>query len=444
MSASWRCCCCRPCGPWPLDHFGEFLASDEFLVRGLGSRTRVSGIGAPVIAVAKGAEASLTGALPLTVVLQLEGGGLRDLGPAPCRATLHVFSPLTMKYPVAGRRQVPLEADYSAPLSYTLNQSQIWDLGMRNFLNSPFQKLGKIHLGQPFQPDKIPVLFVHGTMSSYVTWTEMWNTLQGDEFFRRHYQAWFYLYDSGKPLMYSARELEQAVAAQIKALDPEGRNPRLRELVVVGHSQGGLLTKMLVLDTGDTMVRAFTGKTLAELKLSAHTKAEIRNLTVFTPRPEVRRVVFICTPHRGSYMASSLARRVARKMISLSVWIAQSTTEIARATASLQLSTDWKYTPQTTSIDGMSPHNPALSAIAKLPLAPGVRGNSIIAVADLAHPENSGDGVVRYASAHLDGLESEFLVQDEHSCLGNPLVIEEVRRILHQHWEACSAAPGPP
>ncbi len=83
-----------------------------------------------------------------------------------------------------------------------------------------------------------------------------------------------------------------------------------------------------------------------------------------------------------------------------------------------------------TSADGMSPDNPLINTLAEIPLAPGVKGHSIIAVQNDGDPKLGDDGVVKYTSAHIEGVESEFIVRNDHSAQQNPLAIDEVRRIL--------------
>jgi hypothetical protein len=102
-----------------------------------------------------------------------------------------------------------------------------------------------------------------------------------------------------------------------------------------------------------------------------------------------------------------------------------------------------------TSIDGMSADNPLLKALVTLPTAPGISAHSIIAVKPGMDITTGNDGVVEYQSAHIDGVESEFIVRDQHSCQSHPFVIEEVRRILLKHiginnaWQApAETVPG--
>ena len=59
------------------------------------------------------------------------------------------------------------------------------------------------------------------------------------------------MYGSGNALPISAAELRDALTATIQKLDPQGTNALLRQMVVIGHSQGGLLTKLTATSTGD-------------------------------------------------------------------------------------------------------------------------------------------------------------------------------------------------
>jgi len=66
-------------------------------------------------------------------------------------------------------------------------------------------------------------------------------------------------------------------------------------------------------------------------------------------------------------------------------------------------------------------------------VGPLITGHSIIAIDGNDTPPAGDDGVVKYTSAHVDYVESEFIVRSGHSCQSHPLVIEEVRRILLEH-----------
>jgi len=260
----------------------------------------------------------------------------------------------------------------------------------------------------------------------------MANTLFADPILRRHCQFWFYFYDSGKALGFSAQEFRETLSRRVAELDPKEQNKALRNMVIIGHSQGGLLTKLAAVDTGDRIIRDVTGKGLSELDLTNEQRELIRQRTIFKSLPFVHRVVFISTPHRGTFLAGDLVRNLVRRLVSLPVDIVKQTVILGQALAAAEVPEEWR-TGSRTSIDSMSPKNPALLVLADIPLAPGIKGHSIIAVLGDGDPKEGNDGVVEYKSAHVDYVESEFIVKSGHSCQSHPLTIEEVRRILLEH-----------
>ena len=83
-----------------------------------------------------------------------------------------------------------------------------------------------------------------------------------------------------------------------------------------------------------------------------------------------------------------------------------------------------------TSLDNMRPGSPFLQKLSQLPIDPHVTAHSIVAVTCDGPLDEGGDGVVKYESAHIDGVESELIVRSSHSAQANPETINEVKRIL--------------
>jgi pimeloyl-ACP methyl ester carboxylesterase len=332
-------------------------------------------------------------------------------------------------------KKVPLENDLSAQLAYSLNQPFFWDIGQLQFLKGPVIKSGVFPI-QPYSPGRIPVVFVHGTFSSPVWWAEMFNTLRADPVLWAKYQFWFYLYDSGKPTALSAVEFRESVSKMVETLDPGSRDTALKKMVVVGHSQGGLLTKLTAVETGDTLIRAITQKGLNELDLNASERSTIERYLVFSPLPFVSRVVFISTPHRGSYLSKHWVRDIVRKIVSLPLDVLTTTASIFLTAEKIGIAGMGEAGRLRTSLDAMSPNNPGLRALAEIGLAPGITGHSIISIDGDETPPDGDDGVVTYTSAHVDYVQSEFIARTGHSSQGHPSVIEEVRRILIEHLDS--------
>ena len=243
-----------------------------------------------------------------------------------------------------------------------------------------------------------------------------------------------YIYNSGNPVTYSAANLRDALTETVKDFDPEGKDPTLKQMVLIGHSQDGLLAKMCVTSSGDKLWSALSKKRLEDLSLSKKLNDELQRSLFFEPLPFVKSVVFMSTPHHGSFMASNLAARfisMPRKLVDIARHLGELHQKL-KMPAGVR-----RGVP--TSLDGMSPNNPVLLALADLPPAPGVTCHSIISVKGEGLPEDGDDGVVAYKSAHVDYAASELVVSGGHSCQENPAAIEEVRRILLEHLAAMNA-----
>jgi pimeloyl-ACP methyl ester carboxylesterase len=408
------------------------LLADQFRVRGLSVRNREAGVGTPLIAVLPVDPAlGMHRAVPATVLLRLHGS-LASLAAGRSAATLELYSPFDATEITINQARVPLETDLTTYRAYVLNQSTIWKLGILDFLAPAEHVPSQLILNQPYEPGRIPVVFVHGTFSSPVTWAEMANSLTADPVLCQHYQLWSFIYGSGNPLVQSIADLRSALTAQVQQLDPAGTNAALRQMVIIGHSQGGLLAKGTAIDTGDRLWRVFSTNRLEDLKISDADRAKLRRVLFLEPLPFVRRVVFIATPHRGSYLSGGFARRLAQRFVSLPGAMVSRRSDLLRLADG---SDAGKFLQGNlpTSLDGMSPQNPGLLAIAEIPVAPSVKAHSIIPVPGEGDYRQGRDGVVAYQSAHVDYVESEFIVRSKHSCLKQPATIEEVRRILHEH-----------
>lgn len=428
----------HPGFPWPLDQFSHFLVADHFVMRGLSVRNRQPGLGAPLIAVSQPDPGSkLSRAIPATVLLRLDGG-LAELAQGRMRGSLELYSPYETASVPVGTRDVPLETDTTISLAFALNQSFVWRLGTLQFLSDVERIPTGVYPMQPYRAGRVPVVFVHGTFSSPITWAEMVNTLAADPVLRQRCQFWYFIYNSGNPTAYSGVRLREALTAKVREFDPAGSDAALRQMVIIGHSQGGLVTKLTATDTGEKLLATFVKTNQAgEFQLPAAQLDILRGYACFQALPFVKRVVFISTPHRGSYTATGLARNLARRIVSLPGNVLRRTTDFAGLTENLDLPKELSGLP--TSIDSMSPKNPALLALADIPLAPGIKGHSIVAIEGDGDYREGKDGLVEYSSAHVDYVESEFIVRSPHSCQNKPECIEEVRRILHEHL---ATSPG--
>ena len=435
---------------WGNRRLKDFVPVGELEVIGLRNRYRSYGIGAPLAAATERVDASQPDdfvgpfvRVPLTAVLLLDRPRQQLTGPE-LNATLRLIAANTADTITIGTETVPLENDRTAAIATTLAANSMLENELTNFLGNATGVRGQTHLAarEPFQPGRIPVVFVHGTNSSPARWADMVNDLEADAWVRQHFQFWFFSYDSGNPIAYSSMLLRRALKKGIQIYDPEGRDPCLQHIIVIGHSQGGLLTKMTVIDSGDRFWRNVSDTPLDELHVSEDTRTLLREGMFVEPLPFVSRVIFVATPHRGSYLAGpELVRRLVQKLVSMPSTLLQAGTDLfSRDDVKPYL----KMQTLPTAIDNMSPSHPFIRTISEIPVAPGVHAHSIIAVDADGPLENGGDGVVKYVSAHIDGVESERVIRSPHSCQSNADTIDEVRRILRLHAAEVSCGSQSP
>jgi hypothetical protein len=432
---------------WAGWRLGDFLPAAYFEVRGLRNRYRFPGIGAPLVASLEeplgGAAAARRRAhilprlkVPVSGFLRIDDARAQ-LGAGRLEARLELFTQdEALKVEVEGKR-VPLEFETSSALAYTLEGPPVWWDEMRGFLYGgvlpritarPADQILFLH---PYRPGRIPVVLVHGTASSPVRWAELVNELESDRSITERYQLWLYRYDSGNPIGFSGGVFRQALAETLAELDPDGRDPALSQMVVIGHSQGGLLTKLTVVDSEDRFWKRLSRRSLDELDLEDEEREVLRRSAFFTPLPFVKRVVFVATPHRGSYLTLQRLGRWVASLVELPNGLSQLTIDlVARNQEALLIRS---LDRPATAIDNMTPRNPFLRTLLKLPIADGVHAHSIIAVDGYGPEADGADGVVQYRSAYLEQVDSTLVVRSGHSCQGNFATIEEIRRILREH-----------
>jgi pimeloyl-ACP methyl ester carboxylesterase len=421
----------------------DFVPVAEFEVRGLEPRYREAGIGAP-LAAAMDRDAAMEGAqrrvaaqmrVPATAFLRIERPRHAVMS-TEVRGRLELYTGDEVAAVEVGGRRVPLEYEVTSSLAYSLAGSRAWEFERKGFLAGdfrPFQDATADGLGMilPYQPGQIPVVFVHGTLSSPARWAGMVNELINDPDLYYRYQFWFFFYNTGNPILYSAAQLRSALRNTLLELDPEGRDPELQRMVLVGHSQGGLVVRLCVVDSGDRLWELVSDVPFDELDLRPETREILRESLFFEPVEGVRRVVYIATPHRGSYVAGWRISQLGSRMTSLPGNLVDAIGDLTASDAHGDAIRNLRVTPS--SVANMTPGHPLLEALAELPVADGVDAHSIVAVRGDGPVEEGKDGVVAYESAHLEGVASEKVVRSGHSTQAEPATINEVRRILLEH-----------
>lgn len=403
----------------------QFTAADQFDLKGsyVDKRTVREGLGAPLVAVGKAdnLEARRNFSMKriyygVTAIARFKGD----------RCEIGFEDPLSVEDVEMDGHRHPLAADYTVPLAVMLASNDPKKLEiMRVFRPANYAETARIVGLQPYDPNKTVVLVIHGLMDSQATWTPLINTLRGDPEIRKHYQFWFYSYPSGYPYPYSASILRRELDAI------EKRYPLRKPMVVVGHSMGGCISRLLITDPGDKLWNQAFGKPPEKVNLSPQNKKLYLDSLVFRSRPEVGRVIFIAAPLKGSDLANHWIGRFASRLVQGPSTLLNAGREAA---AFMHYGNgDLVVREIPNSVDTLSPNNRFVKAINAIPIKPGVPYHTIMGDRGKGGAPDCSDGVVPYWSSHMPGAASERVVPSGHSAHQNPEAIQEVGRILKLH-----------
>jgi pimeloyl-ACP methyl ester carboxylesterase len=408
----------------------DFLPADKFSVRGsyITKRIEKAGLGAPLVAIGREPNVDYREdfGLPRTyygVTGFIEFDGMN--------ARLSFLDPLNQETVRVGRATHSLAADFTVPLAVMLESAHPEKMAVPRLLRpEKYTETALIARLQPYDPNKTVVLVVHGLMSSPATWTAMINELRSDQAIRENFQFWFFSYPSGYPYPYAAALLRDELDAIQKKF------PLRKPMVVMGHSMGGCISRLLVTDSGQQLWNKLIGLPPEETNFSPSTQEILKKSLIFEARPDVGRVIFISAPLRGADMAKSLPGRVGSMLVQtprILRTVGQEVLQIVRFG-----SDDLKVKRLPNSIDTLAPNNRFVRAIDTLPIESHVPLHVIAGDRGKGGNRNQtkpvvSDGVVPFWSAYLPRAKSELIVDSDHGAHLHPGAIREVTRILNEH-----------
>lgn len=443
-------------GPWNAAEIERLEFVSDFEVEdGLTNQYHTYGLGVPLIAVRNKTVTPRMEekyyppglSFPVTAFLRLSNAPPRSDGCREC--LLELYDPLYASDLRLADRLVPLETDLSIPLAYFLDSPVFKDHDITTVgLLDPAKAQGikGLYMLEPFDSQRIPVVMVHGLWSSPTTWMEMFNDLRAFPEVRDKFQFWFYQYPTGQPFWVSAMQMREALAEVRQTVDPHNQTHVMEQMVLVGHSMGGLVSRLQTIESGDDFWRILSDKPFSELKADPEEKERLARIVYFHPNPGIKRVVTIGTPHQGSTFANEYTRYFARRLIKLPEFMVSLNNELVRENLGLFRNTDLITT--TTSIDSLAPDSPIFPVLLRARAAPETKLHNIVGVLSrdgfVGRLSEEGDGIVSYQSAHLVDPTSELIVNADHlNVHRHPLSILEVRRILLEHEQELRAARNP-
>lgn len=414
---------------WRAVDFTRISAADDHTHHELAARFASPGWGAPLVVerISGSAERFFRPWQPFaaTAVLRPAGGGAY---------VLEFYNPLVFDCIAWGQGVVPLAGDATAPLAATINEAP------RQYLRAftaptDVSVQPQLVMSEPYQPGKIPLVLIHGLYSDPITWADMLNALRAQRDLYARYQFWLFRYPTGGNVLGSAAALRHSLYEARATFDPAHADPAFDQMVLVGHSLGGLLAKMQVTHSGDLLWRAAAEQPFDALRAPPALRERLAREFFYEPVPMVARVILIGTPHRGSGMSRRLVGRVATALVRFGDE-EQVYRELMEQNRDVFRPDIQRRRP--TTIQLLEPDNPFLLALERMPISCRVRLNTILGDSSRNPLAEPSDGVVPVSSAQHAG-DSTLVVDEKHEYVHrHDDAIQEVSRILRWH---ASGAP---
>jgi pimeloyl-ACP methyl ester carboxylesterase len=340
-------------------------------------------------------------------------------------ATLTLYDPTRRETVRVASAQRPLAADFGAPLAYYPEPKLLGFMAMLR--PAKYENRAGLFMLEPYDPDRIPVVLIHGLTSIPQMWVPTISAIESDPELRGRYQFWVFAYPTGDPIALSALKLRESLA-QVYQL-----YPKTKDMVLISHSMGGLLSQMQAVTTGRVLWDRIFQTDADRLYAKVPSDNVVKRALIFDANPRVHRIVFICVPHRGSDLATNWIGSFGVGLISLPGKLLSGAADVV--SAPLEKDVGVKHMP--TGINGLSPRSPLLRGLDTLAIhAPY---HTIVGDRGKGDTPNSSDGVVAYWSSHLTGAQSELIVPGPHGSYALPQTVSELKRILRLNLSVAGA-----
>jgi triacylglycerol esterase/lipase EstA (alpha/beta hydrolase family) len=271
---------------------------------------------------------------------------------------------------------------------------------------------------------------VHGLQSTPFAFVRLVEAIRRDRTLNERFQVWTFLYGTGTPVLFNALELRREMEKTVRVLDPRDHDFATRHIIVLGHSMGGLMAHTLVSSSDEKLWNALFEVPPQRLRGDREMIRRFAEGMHFRRNARIVRAIFAATPHRGSKLADSWIGHIGESLIRVPSNV--QTNVVTVMSDNRELSTLAARTLERamnfSSVRTLSPRDPALNALVDLPIETPF--HTIIGQHDNGPTESSSDGVVVYASAHLDGAASELVVRSGHNVCENVDAQREIIRIL--------------
>ncbi|MDG2207518.1 MAG: hypothetical protein P8K78_06410 [Pirellulales bacterium] len=426
---------------WPQGSFNKLVTVGCYRDSNLKHQYRACGLGVPLVAIQKNKcsppeftpfflqHTPFAATCILYPNLQPWTSTVALPSSPPVASGLTLYDPQKVETVQYENTSFRLAADITAPLGY-LGQETNWNTLEEFSRPETDPKLAGLRMLEPYQAEKIPILFVHGLFSDPQTYLEMANRIRACPELTSRYQIWVFRYPTGGNFFLSAAKLRQQLASLAAQCEAKGTDRHLREMVIVGHSLGGLVAKLQVTSSGSTLWNNVARVPLDQVVATPTQREQLRSEFFFAASPYIKTAIFIAVPNEGSPWAHRPVGKIASHMVKYSPQQAELHRTLMQQNPNVFHPDLQKRIP--TSVDLMNPDNQLLQAIQKIPLAPWAQSYAIAGTGGSALSRmGPSDGVVTLRSATTPAAGQTYYVDAIHTdILRNSSTIDIVTQIL--------------
>ena len=189
-----------------------------------------------------------TGHLLITGLIKPEGESVLDVLNSR-QLDIHLYNPYRSESTTLLGEAYPLAANFSAGYGMWLAENQLDSVGYLNLITrQPEASRPKLFMLEPYDPDKRVLIMLHGLASSPAAWVNLTNDILNDDKLRDNYQVWQIFYPTNLPILENRYQIQQLIEATYKQTDPKGQNVASKNSVIISHSMGGIIARMMLSD----------------------------------------------------------------------------------------------------------------------------------------------------------------------------------------------------
>ena len=278
-----------------------------------------------------------TGHLLLTGLIKPSGDSVLDVLNSR-QLDIHLYNPYQTETVNILNDDYPLAANFSAGYGLWLAENQLDSVGYLNLITrQPEERLPKLFMLEPYDPDKRVLIMLHGLASSPATWVNLTNDILNDDKLRDNYQVWQIFYPTNLPILENRYQIQRLINSTYDKTDPEGQNRASRNSVIVSHSMGAIIARMMLSDDNlvndldklndqDTLSNNEKQKIRDALKASFG-EEELKKRFELQTLPQVDTAVFLSAPFRGTDYADRWFTRALRRIVYLPVGLVKTFTD---------------------------------------------------------------------------------------------------------------------